>query len=123
MNDASNKFLMMVEPDNDRSEQPIIDRLTRLAAGLLNVATHPNYSTRGVHACTCGATSDCQIWHLVGGEVETNYLLAHYVAYHRDEISASEIAKLERLAVASGAVEAEPTDSQLEGSGIAAFTV
>jgi hypothetical protein len=47
-----------------------------------------------------------------GARLTTHSLAIHYLAYHRDEVPVSELAKVERLS----ATETQPTAKQLRGS-------
>jgi len=106
--------LLYIEPQNDRSNEPIIDHLTIKMFNLLitswenpvnrgtlmgnNKARQfvSGIGTMGHHNCRCGAASECYDY-LLNGTLVTNTLCVHYLAYHRDEVPQSEINKLEKL--------------------------
>lgn len=102
--------LLFIEPANDASFEPVIDDLTRIAAAAL--ATSEEYDhTRGAHVCTgCGRGSSSCSYRLPGG-LSTHALLVHYLAFHRDEVPASELARIAALPVDGQ----EPTEEQLTG--------
>lgn len=103
--------LMMIEPTNPIAAIPVIDELTRKAAGVLRFATIGN-RYRGQHACTgrgCKATSDNADHHF--GGMLTNSLAVHYLARHRDDVDPDELAKIAALDVP----EVEPTMAQING--------
>jgi len=124
MINTDNQHLLMIEPIGAPSATPVIDDMTRRMASALNSAIRgtsgrPGNSYRGTHSCTgagCRAGSDNQDhtvatihppWNLV-----TNSLAVHYLAYHRDEVPAEELAKVRSL---SAPATADPTALQLNG--------
>lgn len=105
-------YLLMIEPVGAPSE-PIVDDVTRAAMAALAAAKAAS-RTRGWHSCTgrgCRASSDSTIWKIAG--VETNSLVVHYVARHRDEVPQVEIDKLMTL----GLAPVEPTIEAIDGRG------
>lgn len=107
---------LMVEATRQAAPAPILDALTRKATALYRhkVWTSETRRFRGWHTCICGAQSDNRLHKLrdVSGP-ETNSLLVHYVAYHRDEISADDRAILEAF---NGPGE-DPTAEELAPPG------
>lgn len=99
--------LLFVEPAQPPDQQPLIDMHTRKMAAALRQATHPPWGYRGWHNCSCGANSDNQD-HIIGNLV-TNSLAVHYLAFHRSEIPANELQKVGQLSFG----EADPTDKEL----------
>lgn len=85
----------MIEPSARVPSAPVHDDVTRAVESLLASATFGR-RYRGVHECACGATSDNREWFVVVGDRRylTNSLALHYVRDHRNEVPASEIAKL-----------------------------
>lgn len=106
--------LLMIEP-RGAATAPVVDYITKLAAGAWAARETGDARYRGVHGCTghgCTATSDNADHYLqVGGDRRlTNSLLVHYVACHRDEVPEDQI-----LAIATLGRTAEPTAEQLTG--------
>lgn len=83
--------LLMIEPLNKGSENPIIDDYTCLATYALRLQIM-GQAYRGFHVCKCGAHSDNRDRTYNG--IETNSLIVHYVAMHRDEVPQAELDKL-----------------------------
>lgn len=111
--DAAN--LLMIEPTTDATT-PLIDSLTRKVAGAMLAGHKSEYSYRGVHTCTCGASSDSFDW-TIGSKFQTNFLAVHYVACHRSDVPATELAKIAQL----DSTECEPSAEMLTGTGIMNF--
>lgn len=93
---------LMIEPSRPASAAPVIDAVTRKVTAIWRhgVWTSETMRYRGWHTCICGAASDNRMHRL--GDVkgpETNSLIVHYVAYHRDEIPAGELAKIQEIAI------------------------
>lgn len=84
----------MIEPINKGSDNPVIDDITCRVTYAMRHATY-NGMYRGFHRCVCGATSDNKNWRY--NDLQTNSLAVHYVAFHRDEISESEIEKIKSI--------------------------
>lgn len=111
--------VLFIEPAAQASSEPLIDRYTRHMAGALRAATPPPVAARfgGVHTCVCGATSanyNLDVWshrllRFGRRRVQTNTLAVHYLAHHRDEVPAHELAKVLMLE----AEPAEPLASEL----------
>jgi len=91
--------IMMIEPSGAPSEEPLIDEATRkmTAAWRTNRACQVEY--RKPHICSCGAESDRYDHWIVEGATGrfTNSLCIHYLAYHRQDVPASELAKVMAL--------------------------
>lgn len=103
--------LLFIEPKLPRSAEPVVDEYTRRMAGALRTAS-PQAAYRGIHHCSCGAaSSNCdyvvRIAQRIAGSpwhgLLTNSLSVHYLAFHRQEVSADELAKVLTLT-------AEPAD-------------
>lgn len=122
------KGVLFINPNCVDSEA-VIDDLTRKMAYLLTKANGdaaskgsyfaaqqrfaPRMGTRGIHMCQCGARSTSQDY-LIGvtGDgiaVVTNWLAAHYLAYHRSSVSQCD---LDLIAGLSG--DADPTPQLLQ---------
>lgn len=106
--------LLFIEPGTAATPEPQIDGLTkRLAAAWLgHDVGHVGH--RHTHKCVCGARSDNRdhyVRMIDGKRLKTNSLAIHYLAFHRAEVPAAEIAKLDLLPDAEG----NPTRSQLRG--------
>lgn len=106
---------MIIEADNVilfihpkfTSKEPVLDELTlkmayalentteeNLVVGFLDKKTklahiHKGTQTMGVHQCVCGARSHGGDYGIAVGDktIYTNFLSAHYMAFHRDEVS------------------------------------
>ena len=107
-----NNGILMIEPRRQASQAPIIDSLTKkMTAGWRN-ARHAEDGYRGFHVCICGVCSDNKDhWIGPGQGLLTNSLCVHYMAYHRSEVPADELAKVEALSYG----EADPTEEELNG--------
>lgn len=103
--------ILMIEPGQTTSAEPVIDELTRkMTAAWRQAQLGPAY--RGIHRCMCGVTSDnCDHYvEGVGGEgLLTNSLCIHYLAYHRGDVPVEELAKVRDLTFG----EEEPDDMEL----------
>lgn len=113
---TSDSCLLMVEP-RGAPTIPVVDRLTRVVTAALRTGSDSGRRYRGVHSCTglgCDAMSDNTDHYVMmfdgSTAFETNSLAVHYVACHRDEISAEELVKIELLPP----VEAHPTYDELQ---------
>ena len=96
MIDTSDNHLMMIEPVGP-AQAMIHDELTALAMkAMLLAKPDPTTWCKGFHTCACGRHSDNRLWLFPNG-VETNSLLLHYVAEHRDEVPDSELDKLKAI--------------------------
>jgi len=98
MENPSNAYLMMIEPQTP-IEEPVIDKYTGYAALIFDELqarkeSRPRY--RGVHTCICGNRSD-NVSH-VFNDMITNSLILHYVKYHRSAVPKEELDKLDRIA-------------------------
>lgn len=95
----------MIEPEGKASGKPVIDELTRKM-----VAAWRNREAvvrKGVDICHCGVRSD-HSWDDIDGR-RASSLGVHYLAFHRDEISQDELAKVAALQYG----EAYPTKREL----------
>ena len=101
--------LLYIEPSARVSAKPVIDTLTRKMAAAYRLSARGT-TWRGWHRCACGANSTNADYVLPGG-AETNSLCVHYLAFHRSEVPAEQLAKVRRL----NAGEVEPTEQELHG--------
>ena len=105
----TNHGLLYIEPQGPPSALPLIDALTRKMAAAFRQAESTGDRYRGFHICRCGgAHSDNTDWILPSDE-QTNSLCVHYLAFHRDEVPAWQLAK-----IAAFIDEAEPTAKELQ---------
>ncbi len=106
------ELLLFIEPENEPSEEPIIDELTmKMTASFRKAkkgACH-DYAVMGKgyefikddgwmgwHNCSCGANAGGYDYLLLNGEM-TNQNCIHYLAYHRDEISQEQLDRVAKL--------------------------
>jgi hypothetical protein len=106
--------LLFIEP-GPATPEPVIDELTKklAAAWLGHDVGHVGH--RYTHKCACGARSDNRDHYVRasdGKRLKTNSLAIHYLAFHREQIPAAELAKLDLLPAAEG----NPTRTQLRGN-------
>jgi len=100
-------LLLFVEPRTPAVKSPVVDELTRRVAyalstsegGILVKGRIIPGRYRGTHTCECGARSSNQDYLTKTGLI-TNSLAPHYVAYHRNSLVSSEIAKANALPAA-----------------------
>lgn len=107
-----NSAILMVEPSGAGSKEPLIDELTRKMTAAWRNRRDAASGYRGFHCCVCGAcSSNCDHWvtGADGNELLTNSLCIHYLAYHREELSENELAKVQALTHR----EVEPTNEEL----------
>jgi hypothetical protein len=102
--------LLFIEPERPRSLSPRIDTLTRRMAAALRRATEGDQFF-GYHICICGAHSTNTHYFLPDGHM-TNSLCVHYIAYHREEVPAEQIRRVEALTCG----EVEPSEEELFGA-------
>src|SRR5262245_26527824 len=102
--------LLFIEPIHPASSIPIVDHLTRRMAAAFRLARADTIIYCGFHACVCGANSTNCNYTLPSGHL-TNSLCVHYVAYHRAEIPARQLAIIEALT----SEEVQPSNLELEG--------
>jgi len=100
--------VLYVQPGPYTSAEPVLDELTRKMAAAYRAAESNGACWRGFHVCACGVNSDNTDYILPGGQ-QTNSLCVHYLAFHRNEVPAEELAKV--AALESG--ETEPTAEEL----------
>ena len=104
--------LLFIEPKLAPTA-PVVDAITRTVTTAWRSRTDGQARWRGMHSCTgrgCRAVSG-NGEHTVDGRFETNSLAVHYVACHRDEISASEMEKIMSLPIGADM----PTEGELAG--------
>lgn len=102
-----NDLLMFIEPVSPPSNVPVVDELTKKMVvalkwtkdGIMVKGRVIPGLYRGVHTCTCGATSSNQDHLLLVQDPVrlTNSLASHYLAWHRNEVPESELAKVAQL--------------------------
>lgn len=118
MIDTTPKMLLFIEPQNQKSDTPLIDELTKkMSAAFKGYTTGSGFEgqfmedagTMGWHTCVCGAKSTNVDYLLPSGFI-TNSLCVHYLAWHRGEVLQSELDKLATLPNEF----AEPTPEQLK---------
>jgi hypothetical protein len=99
--------ILYIEPSRRISELPVIDELTRKMTAAFR-RCEDGTAFRGWHTCACGAASDnCE--HILPNKIETNSLCIHYLAFHRTEIPAAELEKVQQLPYG----ETEPNEREL----------
>lgn len=103
--------ILMIEPCGRVSDQPLVDELTRKMAAAWRNRRDGDIGYRGFHICACGAFSDSKD-HWIG-ELLTNSLAIHYLAYHRYDVPEEELEKVRALSYG----EAEPTPQELAAPG------
>lgn len=106
----SEEGLLFIEPIHPASSTPIVDHLTRKMAAAFRMAQTTTSFYCGTHACVCGARSTNQDHYLPNGLV-THSLCVHYLAYHRSEVPAQQLAIIATLT----SEEVEPTRLELDG--------
>jgi hypothetical protein len=102
--------LLFIEPIHPASPTPIVDHITRRMAAAFRVAHEDTIYYCGIHECVCGALSTSCNYYLPSGHL-TNSLCIHYVAYHRAEVPAPQLAIIEALT----SEEVRPSKLELEG--------
>lgn len=112
---AGPDHLLFIHPTSPASSTPVIDSLTRRAAAAWRRRLSSPIRYRGRHDCTapsCLAHSDNGVHWVAsagGGILATNSMLVHYLAFHREDVPAEELAKVLTLPVD----EVEPTAREL----------
>ena len=105
MIDLSEKMLLYIEPQYQKSDFPILDELTQKMAGAFkDYKTGSGYQghfmqdamTMGEQTCVCGSKSS-NVDYLLPSNFITNYLCVHYLAWHRNEVPQSELDKVSSL--------------------------
>lgn len=118
MIDTSEQMLLYIEPQQPKSDTPLVDELTqKMTAGFVEYKTGTGYQgqfmedavTMGWQTCTCGARSTNVDYLLPSGFI-TNSLCIHYLAWHRSEVPQSELDKVASLPNE----HAEPMTEQLQ---------
>lgn len=92
---SSKQGLLYIVPIKQVSSQPVIDLLTRKMTAALRLGKSGR-RYMNVHTCSCGANSDNTDYHLPNG-MKTNALAIHYLAFHREEIPASQLRLVSEL--------------------------
>lgn len=116
------KGLLMIEP-TCAATVPLIDDMTRRVTALWRARVSPDSCKRyrGMHTCTgagCRSHSD-NLDHAIrvgDSHIQTNSLIVHYVACHREDVDDVERAKVERLFGLLGLVEQTPTTHEITGT-------
>ena len=105
MIDLSEKMLLYIEPQNQKSDTPVLDELTKkMTAAFRDYKTGSGYQgqfmedamTIGEQTCACGAKSTNLDYLLPSGFI-TNRLCVHYLAWHRSEVPQSGLDKVAAL--------------------------
>ena len=87
--------MLYMEPRQAPAIKPIIDSRTRKMTAAFRQASEGDH-WMGWHTCSCGAeSSSCDF--ILPNKEETNSLCVHYLAWHRDEVSALQLQKVEAL--------------------------
>lgn len=105
MIDNSTNMILYIEPENDRSAEPLIDDLTKQMTaalrksrpGVMINGMFKDLDSLGSHTCVCGAKSDTTEHMLKDEKTLTNSLCVHYLAWHRFEIPQAELDKVTNL--------------------------
>lgn len=87
--------LLFIEPKQAPSEQPVIDEATRKMGVALRGAREGS-AWRGFHVCSCGKMSS-NVDLIIEDRFVTNSLAVHYLAHHRAEVPADELADVMTL--------------------------
>ncbi len=99
------KNLLYVEPKSMPLGTPVIDRYTKKMAAAIRKAKggiesragfQEGSGYRGFHICVCHAVSSNMEHLLENGEI-TNSLCVHYLALHRPEVTAEQLARVDAL--------------------------
>lgn len=122
---VNQELLLFIEPENEPSEKPVIDELTKKMTAYFRKAKTGAihcYSKMGQgyefkeddgwlgwHNCSCGANAGGQDYLLPNGEM-TNANCIHYLAYHRDEISQEQLDRVANL----GDDNRQPNEDEIE---------
>jgi hypothetical protein len=106
----SAKHLLFIEPLQPARSVPLVDQLTRRITAAYRSAAQSWGFWCGVHVCSCGTHSTNRDYFLPNGDM-TNSLCVHYLAYHREEVAAEQLARLAMLSYG----EADPTEDELHG--------
>lgn len=106
----SESDLLFVEPQGKASPSALIDDLTRQMTAAYRAAQPSSYSFAGVHQCVCGCTSTSCDYFLPDGQ-KTNSLCVHYLAHHRREVPAPQLARVAALSYG----KSDPTGEELQG--------
>ncbi len=105
MIDISEKMLLFIEPQNQKSDTATLEELTKkMTAAFKDYKTGSGYQgqfmedamTMGEQTCICGARSTNVDYLLPSGFI-TNFLCVHYLAWHRNEVPQSELDKVASL--------------------------
>src|SRR3989344_7780501 len=102
---SSTNMLLYIEPQNERSKEPLIDDLTRQMTaavrksrpGVMINGVFKDLDSLGSHTCVCGVKSDTKEHMLKDEKTLTTSLCVHYLAWHRFEIPQPELDKVANL--------------------------
>ena len=103
---------LMIEPI-DKRKKPIVDDLTKKVTAILRRAKEVAHY-KGSHTCVCGAKSGSAGLEarILGNRLQTNSLIVHYIACHRDEIPKSQMRLIKSARYAS---REDPTEKEIRG--------
>lgn len=99
MTNIDENHILFIEPKHSPTD-PIIDDYTRRVTAAWRARVDSKTRYRGQHSCTgrgCKAMSGNGEHTVGGGRFETNSLAIHYIACHRAEVPAEELAKIMTL--------------------------
>jgi hypothetical protein len=102
--------LLFIEPQGKAAESPFIDDLTRRMTAAYRAAEPGSRMFCGVHTCACGAMSAARNYSLPDRRT-TNSLCVHYLAHHRPDVPAEQLARVASLTCGL----AEPSEEELRG--------
>lgn len=105
------QHLLYMEPRSPATGVPVIDEYTRLMAGAFDAARETGVRFRGRHICRCGTYSS-NTDYVLPGELITNSLCVHYLAFHRHEVPEGELERVLALTQYE-VVPLEPTNKVL----------
>jgi len=87
--------ILFIRPTRHSNGTPVLDDATGKVAAALHRAKQ-RIGVHGVHTCSCGVVGSTSIIELDDGR-ELSSFAVHYLAYHRDEVPADELAKVDAL--------------------------
>jgi len=87
--------MLYVRAKKPAETTPILDDITTKIAVAFSKAKVTR-RWKGLYRCKCGTLSSSCDYKLPNGE-QINSLCVHYLAYHRSEVSPSDLARIERI--------------------------